>query len=119
MNAMAKLAAKENAAVKASWLVEMEEEMDALLSDVPRYDKGPLSELVREASQLSGVPVSEIMGKTRKQPITRIRQYAMWKARQQNYTLEAIGHFFGRDHTTIAHAVERIDNRMRRLGVAE
>ncbi|MGE5540977.1 MAG: helix-turn-helix domain-containing protein [Bacillota bacterium] len=47
----------------------------------------------------------------RKRKITRPRQLAMWLARQfTNQSLPTIGRRFGgRDHTTVLHAIRRID----------
>lgn len=52
----------------------------------------------------------ELLGRTRKQPISRIRQAAMYFIRRNtSMTLEDIGELFGRDHTTVVHAIRRVN----------
>jgi len=38
-----------------------------------------------------------------------VRQSLMYHLRQQGHTLKAIGKFFGRDHSTVIHAVETVE----------
>ncbi len=57
-----------------------------------------------------GLSTRELIGPSRKQPLARCRQIAMYLCRElTDLSLPKIGaHFGGRDHTTVIHAVEKI-----------
>ncbi|MEM1010680.1 MAG: chromosomal replication initiator protein DnaA [Planctomycetota bacterium] len=59
-----------------------------------------------------GVKVGDLQGKRRPRSIVLPRQLSMYLARKNtNFSLEEIGgHFGGRDHTTVLHAVRTITN---------
>ncbi|MEA3502584.1 MAG: helix-turn-helix domain-containing protein, partial [Actinomycetota bacterium] len=59
--------------------------------------------------------VDELIGPSRKQPLARHRQIAMYLCREYtDLSLPKIGaQFGGRDHTTVIHAVERVKTLMR------
>lgn len=48
-----------------------------------------------------GVCYGDVMGRSRKKPISNVRAAAYLKFRQDGLTLPVIGRFFGRDHTTV------------------
>jgi chromosomal replication initiator protein len=56
----------------------------------------------------------QIRGKTRKREVVRARQIAMYFAKQHTeHSLKDIGlHFGGRDHSTVIHANNTVDDRM-------
>jgi chromosomal replication initiator protein len=58
-----------------------------------------------------GTRLADILGKRRRQSIVLPRQVCMWLARRYTqHSLQEIGGYFGgRDHTTVIHAVEKID----------
>ena len=60
------------------------------------------------------IPLADLTGPSRKQPLTAKRQIAMYLCRDlTNLSLPKIGAAFGgRDHTTVLHAVERVKNQM-------
>ena len=58
------------------------------------------------------VPLEEMLSTTRKAPVSRARQVAMYLCRELNpdLTLPAIARSFNRsDHTTVIHAIKRIE----------
>ena len=57
-----------------------------------------------------GIPVADLTGSSRRQPLARQRQIAMYICREHTgLSLPKIGAAFGdRDHTTVMHAVEKI-----------
>lgn len=61
----------------------------------------------------AGVTVRDLMSDRRKQPLAEARQMAMWLARELTpLSLPQIGRALGdRDHTTIMHGIERIEQR--------
>lgn len=66
-------------------------------------------------ARVFGVSVAAIDGHRRTAEIARARQCAMWLTRQltQHVALTAIGIAFERDHSTVLHALVRVD-RLRR-----
>lgn len=64
-----------------------------------------LEEILREVSAATGIPGHEICGRGRTAPVARARQIAYFVARQKGMTLDRIGEFFGRDHTTVSYGV--------------
>lgn len=59
------------------------------------------------------VRLAELLSKRRNKSIARPRQVGMWLARKHTrYSLEEIGSYFGgRDHTTVMHAIEVVDQK--------
>ena len=68
-----------------------------------------------EVCELLEIPLSLLTGKSRKQEIVFARQIAMYLIRDlTSASLKSIGNFFGgRDHTTVMHSVNTIDNLIR------
>lgn len=61
-----------------------------------------------------GIKISEIKGKTRLRDIVLPRQIAMYLAKENTeLSLKAIGyHFGGRDHSTVIHAIQTVNDLM-------
>lgn len=66
------------------------------------------------ASELSGFSVEEIKGPNRSRPLVQARQIAMYVLRRlTDHSYPAIAAAFGgRDHTTVIHAVKKIESLM-------
>lgn len=81
---------------------------------VVRQDSAPLTgdSIVSTVSQYYEIPKSDLLGPSRRQPLARQRQVAMYICREHTgLSLPRIGAAFGgRDHTTVMHAVEKITN---------
>ncbi len=60
------------------------------------------------------IPLDLMRAKTRKQEIVSVRQIAMYLAKEMtNSSLKTIGlHFGGRDHSTVIHAYQSVDDRI-------
>jgi chromosomal replication initiator protein len=89
-----------------------------VLSDLAPSDANrPLTadDIIRRTSDHYGVTPTELTGPSRKQPLARTRQVAMYLCRENtDLSLPKIGRAFGgRDHTTVLHAVEKIKSLMR------
>ncbi len=88
-----------------------------VLSDVIRHhDAAPLTAeriIAVTASHFHTTP-DDLVGPSRKQPLARSRQIAMYLCRENtNLSLPKIGEAFGgRDHTTVIHAVDKIKTLM-------
>jgi chromosomal replication initiator protein len=76
----------------------------------PRTD----DELLDEIAQILGFEVEALKGKSRQRPLVTARQIAMYVFREQtDLSYPAIARLFGgRDHTTVIHAVEKIQRQM-------
>lgn len=65
--------------------------------------------IIQKVSAYYGVTYAEIMGKSRTKPIVFPRQMAMYLSRQYtSMSLPELGRVFGRDHTTVINAIERV-----------
>jgi len=83
---------------------------------VPTPDSTPLTadDIIRRVAHYSGVTPDDLFGPSRRQPLARHRQIAMYLCREYtDLSLPKIGKAFGgRDHTTVLHAVEKIKGLM-------
>ncbi|MBI3788315.1 MAG: chromosomal replication initiator protein DnaA, partial [Ignavibacteriales bacterium] len=61
------------------------------------------------------IPEDLLRAKTRKQEVVNARQVAMYLAKElTNSSLKTIGlHFGGRDHSTVIHAYQSVDDRLK------
>ncbi len=79
--------------------------------------KSPITieEIQRLVCDYFGIPEDLIRAKTRKQEIVNARQIAMFLAKElTNSSLKTIGlHFGGRDHSTVIHAYQSVEDQMR------
>jgi chromosomal replication initiator protein len=85
-----------------------------LLSDAfvkPRTDE----ELLNEMAVILGFSVESLRGKSRQRPLVTARQMAMYVFRElTDLSYPAIARLFGgRDHTTVIHAVDKIQRLMK------
>ncbi|MGH9190796.1 MAG: chromosomal replication initiator protein DnaA [Acidimicrobiales bacterium] len=72
--------------------------------------------IVLEATaEMFGLSIDDLCGKSRSRPLVTARQVAMYVLRQMtSFSYPAIGREFGgRDHTTVIHAVTKIEGLMR------
>ena len=69
-----------------------------------------IEQIQKKVSDLFGVTVSELKAKTRTKAVALPRQIAMYLARQLTHaSLAEVGRAFGgKDHTTVLHAVDKI-----------
>ncbi|HYI62185.1 MAG TPA: chromosomal replication initiator protein DnaA [Acidimicrobiales bacterium] len=70
--------------------------------------------ILEKVSQRYGFSIEEITGKSRRRPLVTARQVAMYVIRElTDLSYPAIAREFGgRDHTTVMHAVSKIENLM-------
>lgn len=71
--------------------------------------------ILAATSELFGFPIEEIRGKSRRRPLVTARQTSMYVFRQlTELSYPAIAREFGgRDHTTVIHAVDKIEALMK------
>jgi chromosomal replication initiator protein len=84
---------------------------------VPTAETTPLTadDIINQVASYSGASRDELVGPSRRQPLARHRQVAMYLCREYtDLSLPKIGRAFGgRDHTTVIHAVDKIRTLMR------
>lgn len=89
-----------------------------VLSDIVAFDRVvPLTadRIIQLTADYTSTTIAELTGPSRKQPLARSRQIAMYLCREHtDLSLPKIGaQFGGRDHTTVIHAVEKVKTLMR------
>jgi chromosomal replication initiator protein len=73
-----------------------------------------LQNIIDAVTEYYNVKLSDLQSKRRHKSITEPRQVCMWLARRRTrFSLEEVGgHFGGRDHTTVMHAIKTVGERM-------
>ncbi len=86
---------------------------DLLTDQAPKHRTD--EELLAEIARLLGFGVDALRGKSRQRPLVAARQEAMYVFRElTDLSYPAIARLFGgRDHTTVIHAVEKIQRLMK------
>ena len=86
---------------------------DLLTNQAPKHRTD--QELLDEIAHLLGFSVDALRGKSRQRPLVAARQEAMYVFRElTDLSYPAIARLFGgRDHTTVIHAVEKIQRLMK------
>ena len=71
-------------------------------------------QIIQKTAAVANVTEAHLIGPSRKQPLARWRQIAMYLCRElTDLSLPKIGaHFGGRDHTTVIHAIDKIKGLM-------
>lgn len=74
--------------------------------------KKSVRQIICDVAIEHGVRVDDILGVTRNAKITKARHAAIYRARQErpDMSLPQIGRVFRRDHTSILHAIRKIEN---------
>lgn len=90
-----------------------QQQLSDLLTDTepkPRTD----DEMLEEIARILNFDVEALKGKSRQRPLVTARQIAMYVFREQtDLSYPSIARLFGgRDHTTVIHAVEKIQRQM-------
>lgn len=90
------------------------------LMNTPQDDsqKVSVAQIISEEAELHGVAVRDILGASRNRRITDARHFAMYRARieRADMSLSQIGKVFRRDHTTVLHAIRRMEALIERAG---
>lgn len=68
-----------------------------------------IKEIQERVSVYFGVTMKELTGKSRRASIVKPRHIAMYLCKQQSFSYPDIGEAFDKDHTTVIHAVEKIE----------
>jgi chromosomal replication initiator protein len=96
--------------------ISLEMSQEVLRDLVPTPDTKPLTsdDIINRVASYSGHNRDDLLGPSRRQPLARYRQIAMYLCREYtDLSLPKIGKAFGgRDHTTVLHAVDKIKRMM-------
>jgi chromosomal replication initiator protein len=75
-----------------------------------------MAEIAAEVAAIHGYTLAALCGDSRQKPLVHARQEAMQRCyRETGHSTTAVGRFFNRDHTTVVHAVQKIE-KMQKLG---
>lgn len=90
-----------------------QQQLSDLLSDTATKPRTDL-ELLHEMADILGYDVESLCGKSRQRPLVTARQIAMYLFRDlTDLSYPSIARLFGgRDHTTVIHAVDKIERQM-------
>ncbi len=76
-----------------------------------------MPEVVQTTADFFGVTTEQIRGSGRARDIVLPRQVAMYLTRElTGHSLPEIGQYFGRDHSTVMHAINKVTNTLRKDG---
>lgn len=93
-------------------IITLEMAQEVLRDLVPATNTQPITcdEIIHRVAAYSGHTRDDMLGPSRRQPLARYRQIAMYLTREYtDLSLPKIGKAFGaRDHTTVLHAVDKI-----------
>ncbi len=88
-----------------------------VLKDLIKDSKNHISieSIQNHVSEICGIDTNKLKEKTRKKEIVEARQIAMYLSKNMTKSsLKTIGlHFGGRDHSTVVHAIESVEHRIR------
>ena len=82
------------------------------MKDIITYTEPQINlyEILEEVSHYFKIKMADLLSQTRQQKIVLPRQVAMYLSKKLTpNSLQEIGTFFGRDHTTILHAIDKIE----------
>ncbi|MEN3045962.1 MAG: chromosomal replication initiator protein DnaA [Candidatus Hydrothermales bacterium] len=83
-----------------------------VLSDIfSKSQSSDLEDVLITVSEYYNLPKTEIMSKKQKKELVHARQVSMFIMKNVlNMSIVEIARFFGKDHTTVLHAIEKIEN---------
>ena len=79
--------------------------------DAPKSSTPSIQDIMDAISHYYDLKLTDLLSRRRHKSVAMPRQLGMWLARRYTrYSLEEIGSYFGgRDHTTVMHAVRKVD----------
>lgn len=87
---------------------------DALRLEDKKDREISIEEIIARVTEYYHLQSNDLTSKTRQSKVAFPRQIAMYLGRKlTNLSLVAIGSAFSRDHTTVMHAIDRVDSRTR------
>lgn len=74
-----------------------------------------MAEIAAEVAVDNGLTLAELRGDSREFAVSHPRQFAMLMMSDAGHATNAIGRFFKRDHSTVAHGIKAARERVRRM----
>lgn len=68
-----------------------------------------LAKIAGDVSEVSGVSIDEMKGRSRNRQTVDARQLCYWQGRKAGLSLPEIGRFFNRDHTTVLSGLRKLE----------
>jgi len=86
----------------------------------PRIQKPMIGEIAGYVALKLNVDFDKMLGRRGRKPISDARHIAVWMAHGlTGKSLTQLAHYFGRDHSTIRHAIDRVDSTPSLKAIAE
>lgn len=77
---------------------------------IPWFGRGTMRTVLAEVSREYQIHADELKSESRRMVVTLPRQIAMWRMSVEQYrNASEIGRFLNRDHSTVLHAIKKID----------
>jgi len=96
--------------------IDLDMATDVLQDLGPEHGQAPIStgRILAATAESFGVSIADLEGPSRRQPLARARQVAMYLCRElTDLSLPKIGSLFGgRDHTTVIHGINTVKRLM-------
>jgi chromosomal replication initiator protein len=74
-----------------------------------------MAEITAEVAAMHGFSLEILRSHSRQKAVCHARQEAMWRCyRETGHGTTAVARFFRRDHTTVVHAVQKIERMQKR-----
>lgn len=83
------------------------------------WSRSVIMDSLREAAEVSGRTVSELISVKRDLLTAQARQAAMWQAHKRGVSHSAMARFFKKDHTTVMYAIKAAERRSREYAALE
>jgi chromosomal replication initiator protein len=69
--------------------------------------------IAKRVAKRTGVTLTELRGPRHFRSTSRVRQFAMWLAREMTgASFPELGHYFKRDHSTVQYACRQVEHRL-------
>lgn len=90
----------------------VQKSLSSFLQDETQHALSPIK-IVKAVAEHFGIKTEDILGKAQTQECAFARQTAMWICRKDlNLSLNAIGKFFNRDHSTVLSSLKQVQKRL-------
>ena len=95
--------------LKKSKLLTLKSQIKKLKANLHKHKDQVIKQAIDEVCEDYNITYEQIISPTRLRIISLPRQVAMYKLHQLGYSLMEIGKIFNKDHTTVIHAVRKIE----------
>lgn len=82
-------------------------------------DEATASRILRAVSEVSGIDVLELVGRSRRTGVVAARNLAIHAMREAGFTLKMIGDVVNRDHSTVIHSLRDTTEQPNAAGIRD